>query len=527
MGVELCVFVYVLESLGAMDHPPPPDGKFSLSLSPHLHRLSVWKMSGTPWEGKRKTPALCALCVLLCSLQHSAAVTDDVPVFTEEPLSVVQKLGGSVTLGCSVLPDHANISWRLNGRELPEGGNGVLVRPGSLFIPSLSNLTVGIYQCVATTSVGSCASVAANVTAAICQGSDGSSGMAVACDRKPKVVSRLHISKFCPVVFALAVPELRDFEPDDQQEIEVDEGNTAVIECHLPESQPKAQVRYSVKQEWLETSKGNYLIMPSGNLQIANATQDDEGPYKCAAYNPVTQEIKTSSSTDRLRIRRSTSEAARIIYPPASRSIMVNKGQRLVLECVASGIPTPQVTWAKDGLDLRNHNNTRFLLSNLLIDAATEGDSGTYVCHADNGIGSAHSAQVLYDVQVFEPPQVRVELQQQEVAWGDSVRFSCQVTGKPMPTVVWLHNAEPLSSSSRHRVSAQVLRVLNVGPQDDGVYQCMAENGVGSSQAATRLLTVPTGKSYCTDDLCVHACVRVCVCKEINHLLVCLLFANE
>lgn len=50
--------------------------------------------------------------------------------------------------------------------------------------------------------------------------------------------------------------ELRDFEPDDQHEIEVDEGNTAVIECHLPESQPKAQVRYSVKQEWLETSKG-------------------------------------------------------------------------------------------------------------------------------------------------------------------------------------------------------------------------------------------------------------------------------
>lgn len=55
---------------------------------------------------------------------------------------------------------------------------------------------------------------------------------------------------------SLPLTELRDFEPDDHQEIEVDEGNTAVIECHLPESQPKAQVRYSVKQEWLETSKG-------------------------------------------------------------------------------------------------------------------------------------------------------------------------------------------------------------------------------------------------------------------------------
>ena len=62
-----------------------------------------------------------------------------------------------------------------------------------------------------------------------------------------------------PVCFS----ELRDFEPDDQQEIEVDEGNTAVIECHVPESQPKAQVRYSVKQKWLIKSKGTSLPLMS------------------------------------------------------------------------------------------------------------------------------------------------------------------------------------------------------------------------------------------------------------------------
>uniref|UniRef100_A0A672GE71 Brother of CDO n=1 Tax=Salarias fasciatus TaxID=181472 RepID=A0A672GE71_SALFA len=406
------------------------------------------KRDWTPWMKKRRAPVLCALgALLLCCLQN------EIPLFTEEPLSTVQKLGGSVSLRCSARPASANISWRLNGQELLDGDLGVVLRPNSLFISNLSNLTVGRYQCVASTGAGALASVPANVTAA----------------------------------------KLRDFEDDDQQEIEVDEGNTAVIECHLPESQPKAQVRYSVKQEWLETSKGNYLIMPSGNLQIANATQDDEGPYKCAAYNPITQEVKTSTSTDRLRIRRSTAEAARIIYPPAPRSIMVTKGQRLVLECVASGIPTPQVTWEKDGRDLRSHNNTRYLLSNLLIDAVAEGDSGTYVCQADNGINSPSGATVLYDVQVFEPPQVTVELQQQEVEYGQTVRISCQARGKPTPSVIWLHNARPLAPSPRHRLSSRMLRVSSVGPQDDGLYQCMAENGVGSSQASTRLITVSTG----------------------------------
>lgn len=97
----------------------------------------------------------------------------------------------------------------------------------------------------------------------------------------------------------------------------------------------------------------------------------------------------------------STSEAARIIYPPASRTMTVRKGHRLVLECVASGTPTPQVTWAKDGRELSPQNNTRFLLSNLLIDAVSERDSGTYACHAHNGMGSPGTATVLYDVQVI------------------------------------------------------------------------------------------------------------------------------
>ncbi|GAA6100142.1 brother of CDO [Tachysurus ichikawai] len=410
----------------------------------------------------RRLQVLCALCsALLCCLQVASAFTDnDIPVFTEEPLSVVQKLGGSVTLRCSAQPSQAHISWRLNGRKLFANGDeaelGVMMQSDTLYIPSLSNNTLGRYQCVASTSAGSRASVPANVTAA----------------------------------------KLRDFEPDDQQEIEVDEGNTAVIECHLPESQPQAQVRYSVKQEWLETSKGNYLIMPSGNLQIANATQEDEGPYKCAAYNPVTQEIKTSTSTDRLRIRRSTSEAAKIIYPPESRSMTVRKGHSLVLECVASGSPTPQVTWAKDGRELSPQNNTRLLLSNLLIDAVSDVDSGTYACHAHNGMGSPGTATVLYDVQVIEPPQVRIELLHQEPAWGDTVRFSCQVQGNPAPSVVWLHNAQPITPSSRHRLSSHMLRVLSVGPQDEGVYQCMADNWVGGAQAATKLLTLPAAPSW-------------------------------
>ncbi|XP_058587384.1 brother of CDO isoform X3 [Neofelis nebulosa] len=311
---------------------------------------------------REKRPAVTLACLLLATAGCFADL-NQVPQVTVQPSSTVQKLGGTVILGCVVEPPWMNATWRLNGKELngSDDALGILITRGTLVVTALNNHTVGRYQCVARMPAGAVASVPATVTLA----------------------------------------NLQDFKLDVQHVIEVDEGNTAVIACHLPESHPKAQVRYSVKQEWLEASRDNYLIMPSGNLQIVNASQEDEGTYKCAAYNPVTQEVKTSGSSDRLRVRRSTAEAARIIYPPEAQTIIVTKGQSLILECVASGIPPPRVTWAKDGSSVAGYNKTRFLLSNLLIDATSEEDSGTYRCMADNGVGEPGAAVILYNVQVF------------------------------------------------------------------------------------------------------------------------------
>ncbi|XP_037691499.1 brother of CDO isoform X2 [Choloepus didactylus] len=403
-------------------------------------------------RGKR--PEVTLACLILATVGCFAHL-NEVPQVTVQPASTVQKLGGTVVLGCVVEPPGMDITWRLNGKELngSDDALGVLITRGTLVIMALNNHTVGRYQCVARMPAGAVASVPAPVTLA----------------------------------------NLQDFKLDVQHVIEVDEGNTAVIACHLPESHPKAQVRYSVKQEWLEASRDNYLIMPSGNLQIVNASQEDEGMYKCAAYNPVTQEVKTSGSSDRLRVCRSTAEAARIVYPPEAQTIIVTKGQSLILECVASGIPPPRVTWAKDGPSIAGYNKTRFLLSNLLIDTASEEDSGTYRCMADNGVGAPGAAVILYNVQVFEPPEVTMELSQLVIPWGQSAKLTCEVRGNPPPSVLWLRNALPVASSRRLRLSRKALWVVGVGPEDEGVYQCMAENEVGSAHAVVQLRTSRPG----------------------------------
>uniref|UniRef100_A0A8D2B499 Brother of CDO n=1 Tax=Sciurus vulgaris TaxID=55149 RepID=A0A8D2B499_SCIVU len=411
-------------------------------------------LHGTMTTQRGKRPEV-TLAWLILATVGCLAELNEVPRVTVQPVSTVQKLGGTVILGCVVEPPWVNVTWRLNGKELngSDDALGVLLTHGTLVITALNNHTVGRYQCVARMPAGAVASVPATVILA----------------------------------------NLQDFKLDVQHVIEVDEGNTAVIACHLPESHPKAQVRYSVKQEWLEASRDNYLIMPSGNLQIVNASREDEGMYKCAAYNPVTQEVKTSGSSDRLRVRRSSAEAARIIYPLEAQTVIVTKGQSLILECVASGIPPPRVTWAKDGSSVAGYNKTRFLLGNLLIDTTSEEDSGTYHCMASNGVGEPGTAVILYNVQVFEPPEVTVELSQLVIPWGQSAKLTCEVRGNPPPSVLWLRNAVPLTSSQRLRLSRKALRVVSVGPEDEGVYQCMAENEVGSAHAVVQLRTSRPG----------------------------------
>lgn len=98
-------------------------------------------------------------------------------------------------------------------------------------------------------------------------------------------------------------------------------------------------------------------------------------------------------------------------------------------------------------------------------------------------------------VPFSEPPEVSMELSQQIFTWGQSAKFTCKVRGNPQPSVMWLRNAVPLFSSHRMQLSRRALRVSSVGPEDEGIYQCMAENEVGSAQAMIQLRTVRPGKS--------------------------------
>ncbi|XP_031201209.1 cell adhesion molecule-related/down-regulated by oncogenes [Mastomys coucha] len=378
---------------------------------------------------------------ILCSSVSS----DLAPYFISEPLSAVQKLGRPVVLNCSAKPVTARISWLHNGKRLDRNTEQIKIHRGTLTILSLNPSLSGCYQCVANNSVGAIVSGPATVSAAA----------------------------------------LGDFNSSAMHVITAEEKNTGFVGCRVPESNPKAEVRYKIRGKWLKYSTGNYIILPSGNLQILNVSLKDEGSYKCAAYNPVTSELKVEPTGQKLLVSRPSSDGFHILHPTLSQALAVLAHSPVTLECVVSGVPASQVYWLKDGQDAVSGSNWRRLYSHLATASIDPADAGNYSCVVGNKSGDVK--HVTYMVNVLEHASISKGLHDQKVSLGATILFTCDVHGNPAPNRTWYHNAQPIHSSSRRLTEGNVLKITGVIMEDSGLYQCIADNGIGFMQSTGRL----------------------------------------
>uniref|UniRef100_A0A8D0G5P4 Cell adhesion molecule-related/down-regulated by oncogenes n=1 Tax=Sphenodon punctatus TaxID=8508 RepID=A0A8D0G5P4_SPHPU len=382
---------------------------------------------------------------LFITLTVLFSATNLIPHFISEPLSTTQKAGGTVKLHCSADPSTAHISWWFNGEKLHSSVEQVEVQQGSLTIFSLNASNSGLYQCIVNNSFGALIS-------------------------RPATISIAH---------------LNDFDASVKHTVTAEEGHTAFIGCNIPESNPKAQVRFRVRGKWLEQSAENYLILPSGNLQILKVSLEDKGSYKCAAYNPVTHDLKVEPTGHKLIVSRSSSEGFHILHPTISQALTVPRNSPLMLECVVSGLSASHVRWLKDGQDALAGSRWRLLHSHLVTDRVDLLDAGNYSCVVDDESGAAK--HVNYTVNILEPASISKGLQDQTVSVGTTVRLSCEIHGNPAPNLTWFHNAAPVSVSPRHLLTGNRLRIGGVSREDSGLYQCVASNGIGVTQSTGRL----------------------------------------
>lgn len=77
---------------------------------------------------------------------------------------------------------------------------------------------------------------------------------------------------------------------------------------------------------------------------------------------------------------------------------------------------------------------------------------------------------------------------------GNTVTFSCNVTGNPVPTISWTRDGSlinaTINSSIRFSADAKKLTITNVNRVDSGEYQCVARNSLGNDTSDVATLDV-------------------------------------
>lgn len=375
--------------------------------------------------------------LMSCSLQF--------PSFLLEPSSLVQSAGSVAHLRCSVSPPSAVLSWHFKGQPLEQDVlSGVEISGGSLTISSLKPSHVGLYYCVARLDLG------------------------------PSVASSpAHV----------AIAEISEYEESRRRSLSVQEGSTVLIECPLPHSVPPALPRLRVRGEWIDESTGDYLVLPSGNLHIISASSKHQGMYKCGAYNPVTRETVSQTHGTKLFIKPPTDDPSpvQILYPSVPRIVSVQLSHPLTLECVVTGSSVPAAKWFKNGKEVSLGSSVRLLHHNLVFVSTTRDDAGSYACAAESEHGLVTS--VPYTINVLEPASLEEGLTNQVTAPGSSVLFKCKGSGNPSPNVTWMFNADRLKPSQQYQITKDSLIITNVRAEDEGMYQCVLDNGIGSAQS--------------------------------------------
>uniref|UniRef100_A0A3B1JKJ8 Neuronal cell adhesion molecule n=1 Tax=Astyanax mexicanus TaxID=7994 RepID=A0A3B1JKJ8_ASTMX len=298
----------------------------------------------------------------------------------------------------------------------------------------------------------------------------------------------------------------------------IQEGTHLVLPCRPPAGLPPPIIF------WMDN---NFQRLPqsrrvsqglNGDLYFSNVVTDDSrSDYICYARFPHTQTIQQKqpitvrvlnmdainetmaaylNETDDFFGDAPSEERPPIFMVPEGSvsSKMVLRGQVLEMECIAQGLPTPEVTWSKVSGELPTKRASfQNFQKTLRIVNVSEADAGEYRCTAKNRLGSVHHN---IRVTVKAAPYWITAPKNLVLAPLETGVLTCRARGTPKPTISWSMNGvsiENAASDPSRTVEDDTIIFTQVQSGSSAVYQCNASNEYGYllSNAFVNVLAEP------------------------------------
>ncbi|XP_039426552.1 neuronal cell adhesion molecule isoform X14 [Corvus cornix cornix] len=283
----------------------------------------------------------------------------------------------------------------------------------------------------------------------------------------------------------------------------VREGDSLVLHCRPPVGLPPPIIFWmdNAFQRLPQSERVSQGL--NGDLYFANVQPEDtREDYICYARFNHTQTIQQKqpisvkvfsmdslndtiaanlSDTDIYGAKPVTERPPVLLTPTGSTSTKVElRGNVLLLECIAAGLPTPVIRWIKEGGELPA-NRTFFenFKKTLKIIDVSEADSGNYKCIARNTLGSVHH---VISVTVKAAPYWITAPRNLVLSPGEDGTLICRANGNPKPSISWLANGVPIAIAPEdpsRKVDGDTIIFSHVQERSSAVYQCNASNEYG------------------------------------------------
>ncbi|GFY47205.1 titin [Trichonephila inaurata madagascariensis] len=262
--------------------------------------------------------------------------------------------------------------------------------------------------------------------------------------------------------------------------------------------------------------KKSMVTTKNGSLVFTKLLDDDEGEYLCKAENNVGVTLKkiiTISVLAYLLYYRpinfvkkpficyggfwytvlillwlqdaasdSSDEGVPQIQPFMFPTRLSEGSSAKILCNIFHGKRPVDFQWLKNGKTLQPSKHTEITkqddFSMLIVNKIKAKDAGNYSCIVKNSVGtSSHTANL-----VVEAPPLWVQTPHDLTGvYGSRVFMECAAAGSPKPQITWYKGSDVLLNEVGRVVahSNGTLHINILSEKDEGLYRCVAHNGVG------------------------------------------------